>query len=75
MIPYITDKIYCNMKQLPEYIPSENSHFAMISNGTRFCYHPQNEVICGIIENAIHLLQSYVDDHGDDLGMKLIEKI
>ena len=76
-IPILFNKIHNNDK-LPEYhnvyVASERSKYALISDGTSFIYHPKKTIIDQIIEDKRHILNTYVDANGEQLGEKVLTK-
>lgn len=76
-IPSLFNKIH-NCKQLPEYhnvySPSERSNFAMVSDGKSFKFKPKKNIIDQIIEDKRSILNQYIDEYGDQLGKKVLEK-
>lgn len=76
-IPTLFSEIH-NNKRLPEYhnvfTNSERSNFALVSNGIHFNYKPKKNVIDQIIEDKRSILNKYVDENGDQLGEKVLEK-
>lgn len=76
-IPCLFNQIH-NNKQLPEYhniyTTSERSNYALVSDGESFKYTPKKTVIDQIIEDKRSLLNQYVDDNGDQLGERVLQK-
>jgi len=76
-IPSLFTQIH-NNKQLPEYhnvySTSERSSYALVSDGETFKYKPKKTVIDQIIESKRSILNSYVDNNGDQLGEKVLRK-
>lgn len=72
------DMKYIQHDKLPEYhnvyVASERSKCALISNGTSFIYHPKKTIIDQIIEDKRHILNTYVDANGEQLGEKVLTK-
>jgi hypothetical protein len=77
-IEYITEQIHCNKEVFPEYtnvyIRGYKSPYALVSNGTRFQNKPQKRIIDRIIDDSISMLQDYVDNFGEKMGQKIIDK-
>lgn len=76
-IPFLFDTIHKNDK-LPEYhnvyIANERSRYAMVSDGKKFEYKSKKEIIEQIIEDKRSILNQYVNDYGERLGEKVLEK-
>lgn len=76
-IPILFNQLHNNDK-LPEYhnvyINSERSNYALVSNGETFKYKPKKTIIDQIIEDKRSILNQYVDEHGEQLGEKVLNK-
>lgn len=76
-IPELFTTIHKNDK-LPEYhnvfVSNEHSWYAMVSDGRTFNHKPPKTIIDQIIEDKRSLLNQYVDDHGELLGDKVLQK-
>jgi len=76
-IPCLFNKIH-NNQVIPEYhnvfSTSERSNYAMISDGIVFKHQPKKNVIDQIIESKRMMLKTYVDNNGDQLGEKVLQK-
>lgn len=76
-IPTLFNTIH-NNQQLPEYhnvySNSERSSYVLISDGKTFKYRPKKTIIDQIIEEKRSILNQYVDDNGDQLGEKILQK-
>jgi hypothetical protein len=76
-IPLLFDRIH-NSQQLPEYhnvyVSSERSNYAMVSDGKNFKYKPKKTIIDQIIEDKRSILNRYVDENGEQLGDKVLNK-
>lgn len=73
----LIEKIH-NSVELPEYhnvcIKNERNAYASVSNGKEFKRKPKKTIIDQIIEDKRSLLNSYVDENGDKLGKKILDK-
>lgn len=76
-IPSLFTKIHSNQK-LPEYhnvySTGERSNYAMVSDGKSFKFRPKKSVIDQIIEDKRSILNHYIDENGDKLGDKVLQK-
>lgn len=76
-IPILFNKLHNNEK-LPEYhnvyISSERSSYAMVSDGQMFKHRSKKTIIDQIIEDKRSILNQYVDDNGEQLGDKVLQK-
>jgi len=76
-IPLLFTKIHNNEK-LPEYhnvfVNSEHSNYAMVSDGKIFKYKPKKTIIDQIIEEKRSIINQYIDDNGEQLGEKVLNK-
>lgn len=76
-IPTLFNKIH-NSQDLPEYhnvyVANERSNFAMVSDGKTFKFRPKKTIIDQVIEDKRSLLNQYIDENGDRLGAKVLEK-
>ena len=76
-IPRLFTKIHNNI-QLPEYhnvySSGERSNYAMVSDGKSFKFCPKKTVIDQIIEDKRSILNQYIDENGDKLGDKVLQK-
>jgi hypothetical protein len=76
-ISYLIKQTNCN-PLLPLYnsvkITNKKDPYAQISNGINFIYVPKKSTISQLIENKRELLQTYVDEHGDKYGEKILRK-
>jgi hypothetical protein len=76
-IPRLFHQIH-NNDQLPEYhnvyVTSERSCYALVSDGEKFKYCPKKALIDQIIEDKRSLINQYVDNNGDQLGEKVLQK-
>ena len=76
-IPALFSQIHDNDK-LPEYrnvyLPNERSSYALVSDGKKFVYRPKKNVIDQIIEEKRSLINSYIDNNGDQFGEKVLKK-
>jgi len=76
-IPCLFNKIH-NNQVIPEYHNvfsiGERSNYAMISDGKIFKHKPKKNVIDQIIEDKRLMLKTYVDNNGDQLGEKVLQK-
>jgi hypothetical protein len=77
IIPMLIKQIHNNEK-LPEYhnvyVPNEHSQYAMVSDGIRFNHRPKDTVIDQIIEDKRSILNTYIDNNGDQLGERILRK-
>jgi hypothetical protein len=77
IIPMLIKQIH-NNEELPEYhnvyVPSENSQYALVSDGTRFNHRPKDTIIDQIIEDKRSILNTYIDNNGDQLGERILRK-
>ena len=76
-VSFLIKQINCNPK-LPLYnslkITNQQSPFVQVSDGTKFTYMVKKQAIAALIENKRHILQEYVDNHGDKYGEKILKK-
>lgn len=76
-IPLLFNHIH-NSEKLPEYhnvyVSSERSNYAMVSDGKKFKYKPKKTIIDQIIEDKRSILNRYVDENGEQLGEKVLNK-
>lgn len=77
LIPLLFNHIH-NSEKLPEYhnvyVSSERSNYAMVSDGKNFNHKPKKTIIDQIIEDKRSILNRYVDENGDQLGEKVLDK-
>lgn len=76
-IPNLFSQMH-NNEQFPEYhnvfASSERSSYALVSDGKTFKFKSKKNIIDQIIEDKRSLLNAYVDENGEQLGEKVLEK-
>lgn len=76
-ITYLIGETNCNPK-LPIFnsvkIMNKKDPYAQISNGEKYVYASKKKIIEQLIENKRHILQEYVDQHGDKCGEKILSR-
>lgn len=55
-------------------VTNSKSKYAQISNGNQYIKVPKKRVIEDLIENKKHIIQSYIDEHGDKYGEKILSR-
>jgi hypothetical protein len=77
-VEFLTEQIHCNRDVFPEYtnvyIRGYKSPYALVSNGQMFQNKPQRRIIEQIIEDSISMLQTHIDNNGDNYGQRIIGK-
>lgn len=51
---------------------NSKSKYAQISDGNQYVKAPKKRVIEDLIENKKHIIQSFIDEHGDKYGEKIL---
>lgn len=76
-ISYLIKETNCN-PNLPLYnsikITNKREPYAQISDGEKYIYASKKSIITQLIENKRHILQEYVDNHGDKYGEKILKR-
>lgn len=76
-ISYLIKETNCNPR-LPLYnsikITNKKDPYAQISDGDKYVYASKKKIITQLIENKRHILQEYVDNHGDKYGEKILNR-
>lgn len=76
-ISYLIKETNCNPNR-PLYnsvkISNKKDPFAKISDGEKYVYASKKNIIEQLIENKRHILQEYVDNHGDKYGEKILRR-
>lgn len=77
-VEFLTEQIHCNKEIFPEYtnvyIRGYKSPYALVSNGHMFQNKPQKRIIEQIIEDSISMLQTHIDNNGENYGQRIIDK-
>jgi hypothetical protein len=75
-IPYLTKEIHCNREVYPEYnnlyMTKYHSPYMMVYQEGRFQRKNKVQALDDLIEQFIHILGNYIDDH--DFGQKIFER-